>query len=79
MARPGLVSIAATWTRLPSLGTGGGLGLPGRLRNPAFQPIPADDAAIMGKVVSVLRPPGPGPARRALMPPGGTMFARPRY
>jgi repressor LexA len=28
--------------------------------NPAFQPIPADDAAIMGKVVSVLRPPGSG-------------------
>jgi hypothetical protein len=28
--------------------------------NPAFQPIPADDAAIMGKVVSVLRPPGHG-------------------
>ena len=30
--------------------------------NPAFQPIPADDAAIMGKIVSVVRPPGHGQA-----------------
>jgi repressor LexA len=30
--------------------------------NPAFQPIPADDAAIMGKVVALVRPAVPGPA-----------------
>ena len=30
--------------------------------NPAFQPIPADEAVIMGKVISVLRLPRSGPA-----------------
>jgi repressor LexA len=38
--------------------------------NPAYQPIPADDAAILGKVVAVVRPasarPGRGRARGGL-------------
>jgi len=31
--------------------------------NPAYQPIPADDATIMGKVVAVVRPASARPGR----------------
>ena len=33
--------------------------------NPAYQPVPADDAAILGKVVAVVRPAGGWPGRRS--------------
>jgi repressor LexA len=33
--------------------------------NPGYQPIPADDATILGKVVAVIRPAWPGSNRRA--------------
>ena len=33
--------------------------------NPAYQPIPADDATILGKVVAVIRPARPALSRRS--------------
>lgn len=31
--------------------------------NPAYHPIPADDADILGKMVALVRPPAPRPGR----------------